>query len=159
MNCFNYNSLEGTKASVCCSLQQKQLCLSEIQLLSSLILDYFPVEILLLETTTGSDIERRRQGWSTMSLAQLQSKEHKDLRAKKAGEQNQTWNLAMSWSLRITHKQHELTKSSFSQVTDSQIVDDKCLRELVWKKTHIMGDQIVFCLIKQLSFFISGEKD
>ena len=42
-----------------------------------------------------------------------------------------------------THTEHEMIKSPNSQLNDAHFGDDESLRELVRRKRHIMGDQIV----------------
>ena len=42
-----------------------------------------------------------------------------------------------------THTEHEMLKSPNSQLNDAQFGDDESLKELVRRKRHIMGDQIV----------------
>ena len=42
-----------------------------------------------------------------------------------------------------THTEHEMLNSPNSQQNDAQFGDDESLKELVRRKRHIMGDQIV----------------
>ena len=42
-----------------------------------------------------------------------------------------------------THSEHEMLKSPNSQLNDAQFGGDESLKELVRRKRHIMGDQIV----------------